>query len=99
MATAFKGQSLTTSPTTIFDSSSGGDNVAPCSAFEVTNDAASSGNVLVNVGPSLHKSGEFFGIPPGASRVFRDGSNGIQTVILKSDSTATAHGGIVARIA
>ena len=97
MATAGNGISLTTSVTTLFDATSGGDG-EPCTTFMVKNRASSSGNALVNV-QGLHNPGEYVGIAPGDSPIyFRLGANAILKVTAKSDSTATIDHGVVARI-
>jgi hypothetical protein len=97
MATAGNGVALTTSPTTLFNASAGGDGGA-CTTYMVKNRASSAGNVLVNV-LGLHAATEFVGIAPGDPPLyFRLGTNSILQVTAKSDSTATIDHGIVARI-
>lgn len=81
---------LTTAETTLFESSDG------CTTFSVSNSSSSSGDVLVNV-PTLHDAGEWFVLEPGETAVFRLNDLGIRKVLAKSDSTATANYGIVAR--
>jgi len=97
MATAGNGVSLTTSISTLFNATTGGDGEA-CTTYMVKNRATSVGNVLVNV-PGLHTAGDFLGIAPGDPPVyFRLGTNSIFQVTAKSDSTATIDHGVVARI-
>lgn len=95
MASAFNASSVTTSAGDLFNATT--DAVDPVAAFQVWNDPASAQNLLVNI-PGLHKSTEWFGIPPGGTAVFRGGSAGITQVQAKSASgTVTAHGGVVAK--
>jgi hypothetical protein len=97
MATAGNGISLTTTPTVLFNATSGGDD-GGCTTYMVKNRSGSAGNVLVNV-LGLHAPGEFVGIAPGDPPLyFRLGSNSILQVTAKSDATATIDCGIVARI-
>ncbi len=97
MPTAGNGVSLTTTPITLFDATTGGDG-EPCTTFMVKNRAASAGNALVNV-QGLHNPGEYVGLAPGDAPVyFRLGANAIVKVTAKSDTTATIDHGVVARV-
>ena len=103
MADAFASTSLTTTPTVVFDATTGAaDSVengggGPCRAFSVN---AIGGNTFVNC-QGLHANGAYYGpLPIGVRPIpFRAGLNGIVKVTVKSDgSGSTASGGVEERL-
>jgi len=82
MASAANGQTITTSVTTIFQAKnpSGANDGPKCSSFYVSVRAASAFPVGINI-PGLHQAGEFAGIQPGGTIIFRLFNLGIAKVI------------------
>lgn len=81
MASAASNQTITTSETTLFDPAS---SAKKCTEFCVAVRSTASFPLLVNV-VGLHESGEFMGIPAGASVTYRLGYNGLGKITAKGD--------------
>jgi hypothetical protein len=92
MATAGYNQTISSSGTYIFDSSTDG---GKCTKIMVACNPSSSVTLLVNIS-GLHSLNEYFPIYPGGSQIFQLNYNGITRVFAKGDSgTATADWGVV----
>jgi len=89
-------EALTTTEIVLFNGPTDGGN---CTTFYVINfESGGAGNALIHV-PGLHKSGEFFPVPPGLSVPFRLNHNGIAKVIAKSSTGTVNIGyGVTAKI-
>lgn len=81
MASAANGQTISAIETIFQAKNPSGNNDGPkCSSFYVSVRAASGFPVGINI-PGLHKSGEFCGIQPGGTIIFRLMNMGIAKVI------------------
>lgn len=99
MASAANGQTLTATPTTLFNSANDG---GECEVFFVKARSGASANVVqVNI-PGLHLAGQFAGIvpgdPPAYFRLGMSTQGGISTVTAQTDTgTATIDYGVAAK--
>ena len=84
MASAANGQTITVAVSKVFQATNpSGNNDGPkCSSFYVSVRAASAFPVGVNI-PGLHQDGEFAGIQPGGTIIFRLFNLGIAKVFLQ----------------
>ena len=86
---------LTTAAATLYDATAPAGVDPECDRFCVTNPIGGTANVLVNVA-EIHKNGEWFWIPPGASFTFGCRQQAIRKVQAKTATgTVTAYCGIV----
>ena len=101
MASAANGETITTTAIIAFQAKNpSGNNDGPkCSSFYVSVRAASAFPVGVNI-PGLHASGEFAGIQPGGTIIFRLFNMGIAKVFLQGlGGDALVDYGVVAQTA